>query len=135
MRGPVGTDERVIESLSREAAGVVPVATTNPRNTGEQKDVEYRVEDRITEHSEDVPLKQSSLDETSNRWTGVERTNDAIKDGASGTSAPEAAFTHEQKCSLRCADSSSLPCPTPVGDTGRAVRSYEIDSMTYLGRE
>ncbi|WP_458190929.1 transposase [Haladaptatus sp. NG-WS-4] len=62
------------------AAGVVPVAPYNPRNTDDPKDIEYRVEDRIKEHGEDVQLKQSILDETYNHRTGVERTNDAIKD-------------------------------------------------------
>ena len=37
------------------------------------------VEDRITEHSEDVQLKQSTLDETYNRRSGVERTNESVK--------------------------------------------------------
>jgi hypothetical protein len=57
-------------------------ATTpyNPRNTDEPLDIEYRVEDRIKEHSEDVQLKQSVLDETYNRRTQVERTNEAVKD-------------------------------------------------------
>jgi len=41
---------------------------------------EYRVEARIDEHSVDVQLKQSTLDETYNRRSGVERTNDAVKD-------------------------------------------------------
>jgi hypothetical protein len=62
------------------AAGVVPVAPYNPRNTDDPLDIEYRVENRITEHSDDVQLKQSILDETYNRRTGVERTNDAVKD-------------------------------------------------------
>jgi len=62
------------------AAGVVPVAPYNARNTDDPKDIEYRVEDRITEHSEDVQLKQSTLDETYNRRTGVERTNESVKD-------------------------------------------------------
>ena len=61
-------------------AGDVPVAPYNPRNTDDPKDIEYRVEDRIEEHSEDVQLKQATLDETYNRRTGVERTNDAVKD-------------------------------------------------------
>jgi len=60
--------------------GVVPVAPYNARNTDEPKDIEYRVEDRIDEHSEDVHLKQSTLDETYNRRTGVERTNASVKD-------------------------------------------------------
>ena len=62
------------------AAGVVPVAPYNPRNTDDPKNIEYRVEDRIEEHSEDVQLKQSTPEETYNRQTGVERTNDAVKD-------------------------------------------------------
>ena len=56
-------------------AGIVPVAPYNARNTEDRKDIEYRVKDRIEEHSEDVQLKQSTLDETDNRHTGVERTN------------------------------------------------------------
>jgi hypothetical protein len=62
------------------AAGAVPIAPYNPRNTDDPLDIEYRVEDRIEEHSEDVQLKQSILDETYNHRTGVERTNDAVKD-------------------------------------------------------
>ena len=62
------------------AAGVVPVAPYNARNTDDPKDIEYRVEDRIEQHSEDVQLKQSTLDETYNRRTGVERTNESVKD-------------------------------------------------------
>mgnify|MGYP000082527056 FL=1 len=62
------------------AAGVVLVAPYNPRSTDDPLVIEYRVEDRIEEHSEDVPLKQSILDETYSYRTGVERTNDAVKD-------------------------------------------------------
>jgi hypothetical protein len=62
------------------AAGVVPVAPYNARNTDDPKDTEYRIEDCIEKHSEDVQLKQSSLDETYNRRTGVERTNESVKD-------------------------------------------------------
>ena len=61
-------------------AGVVPIAPYNPRNTDDPKDIEYRVEDRIEEHSEDVQLKQSTLGKTYNRRSGVERTNEAVKD-------------------------------------------------------
>jgi hypothetical protein len=57
----------------------VPIAPYNPRNTDDPKDIEHRVEDRIEEHTEDVQLKQSILDETYNNRTGVERTNDAVK--------------------------------------------------------
>ncbi|WP_458187807.1 transposase [Haladaptatus sp. NG-WS-4] len=62
------------------AAGVVPVAPYNARNTDDPKAIEYRVEDRIEKHSEDVQLKQSTLDETYNRRSGVERTNESVKD-------------------------------------------------------
>jgi hypothetical protein len=62
------------------AAGVVPVAPYNARNTDEPKDIEYRIEDRIEQHSEDVQLKQSVLNETYNRRSGVERTNESVKD-------------------------------------------------------
>jgi len=61
-------------------AGVVPIAPCNARNTDNPLDIAYRVEDRIEEHSKDVQLKRSTLDETYNRRTGVERTNDAAKD-------------------------------------------------------
>ncbi|GGJ13479.1 hypothetical protein GCM10008995_24190 [Halobellus salinus] len=61
------------------AAGVVPVAPYNARNTDDPKDIEYRVEDRIEQHSEDVQLKQSTLDGTYNRRTGVERTNESVE--------------------------------------------------------
>ena len=61
-------------------AGVVPVAPYNARNTDDPKDIEYRVEDRITNHSEDIQMKQSTLDKTYNRRSGVERTNESVKD-------------------------------------------------------
>jgi len=67
------------------AAGVVPVAPYNPRNTDEPLDIEYRVEDRIDEYSDDVQLKQSPLEETYNRRPQAERTNDAVKDCGLGT--------------------------------------------------
>ena len=67
------------------AFGIVPVAPYNPRNTTDPLDIEYRVEDRIENYSEDVQLKQSILDETYNRRTQVERTNDAVKDCGLGT--------------------------------------------------
>jgi hypothetical protein len=60
-------------------AGVVPIAPYNPRNTDDPLDIEYRVEDRIENHSEDVQLNRSILDETYNRRTQIERTNDAVK--------------------------------------------------------
>ena len=60
-------------------AGVVPIAPYNARNTDDPLDIEYRVEARIEEHSKDVQLKRSTLDETYNHRTRVERTNDAVK--------------------------------------------------------
>ena len=60
-------------------AGVVPVVPYNPRNTDDPKDIEYRVEGCIEKHSKDVQLKQSTLDETYNRRSGVERTNELVK--------------------------------------------------------
>jgi len=115
------------------AAGVVPVARPyNARNTDDPKDIEYRVEARIDEHSEDVQLKQSTLDETYNRRSGVERTNDAVRTAASGTFAPEAASTHEHKCSSRCAFVSLLRSPTTNAETIQEAPSsrYENYSMT-----
>jgi hypothetical protein len=81
------TQERAIENLPGEAAGFVPIAPYNPRNADDPLDIEYRVENRITEHSEDIQLKQSILDETYNHRTGVERTTQS-RTAASGTSAP-----------------------------------------------
>jgi len=62
------------------AAGVVLVVPYNARNTEDPKGIEYWVEDRIEEHSEDVQPRQSMLDETYNRRTNVERTNELVKD-------------------------------------------------------
>ncbi len=56
------------------------ISPYNPRATDDPKGIECRAEDRITEHSKDVQLKQSALDKTYNRRTGVERTDDAVKD-------------------------------------------------------
>jgi hypothetical protein len=61
------------------AAEVVPVVPYNPRNTDDPKDIEYRVEDHIEKHSKDVQLNQSALNETYNRRSGVERTNESVK--------------------------------------------------------
>ena len=98
-------------------AGVVPVVPYNARNTDDPKDIEYRVEERIEEHSKDVQLKQLTLDETYNRRTGVERTNDA----ASGSDVPEAASTHKLRCFLRCVSVSSLQLPTMNVETIQEV--------------
>ena len=55
-------------------AGVVPIATYNARNTIDLLDIEYCVEDRISEFAEYVTLNRSILAETYNRRTQVERT-------------------------------------------------------------
>ena len=53
-------------------AGVVPIAPYNPRNTDDPLDIEYRVENRIEEYSDDVQLKQSILEETYDRRSQAE---------------------------------------------------------------
>jgi hypothetical protein len=63
---------------------VVPVAPYNTRNADDLKNSEYRVEDRIGVHNEDVQLKQSRLDETHNRRSGIERTSESVKDCSLG---------------------------------------------------
>jgi len=115
------------------AAGVVPVAPYNARNTDDPKDIEYRVEARIDEHSVDVQLKQSTLDETYNRRVESNEPTTPSRTAASGTSAPEAASTHEHKCSSRCAFVSSLQSPTTTNaETIQEAPSsrYENYSMT-----
>ncbi len=66
-------------------AGVVPIAPYNPRNTSEPLDIEYRVENRISEFTEDVTLKRSILADTYKRRTQVERTFGACSDCGLGT--------------------------------------------------
>lgn len=60
--------------------GVVPIAPYNPRNTTDPLDIEYRVENRISEFTEDVTLKRSTVAETYKRRTQVERTFEACSD-------------------------------------------------------
>jgi len=114
------------------AAGVVPVAPYNARNTDDPKDIEYRVEARIDEHSEDVQLEAIDARRDVQPPGGVERTNDAVRTAASGTFAPEAASTHEHKCSSRCAFVSLLRSPTTNAETIQEAPSsrYENYSMT-----
>ena len=85
-------------------AGVVPVAPYNPRNTDDPLDIEYRVENRIEKHGEDVQLKQSVLDKTYNCRSQVERTNGAIKDCGLGTLRPRP----------RPRTSADIPYPVPA---------------------
>jgi len=101
------------------APNVVPIAPYNLRSTDGPKEIKHRIEDPITEYSEDVQLKQSILDEAYNNRTGIERTNNAVKDcglGCSSADVPEAASTHVQKCSCHCVSDSSLQSPTTSGD-------------------
>jgi len=66
-------------------AEVVLINPYNPRNTDDPLDIEYRVEDRIENLSEDVRLKQSILEEMYNRQSQVERTIGACNDCGLGT--------------------------------------------------
>jgi len=113
------------------SAGVVPIAPYNPRNTDDPLDIEYRVEDRIEKHSEDVQLKHSVLDETYNRRTQIERMMQS-KTAASGPFVPEAASTHGYRYSLHCASEWSSQSPPTNEETIRAARFswHETDSMT-----
>ncbi len=103
------------------AAGVVPVAPYNARNTDDPKDIEYRVENRITNHSEDIQMKQSTLEETYNRRSGVERTNESVKAVASGERTPEAASMREHRSFLHCAFVSLSQSPTTNEETIQEV--------------
>jgi len=87
------------------AAGVVPIAPYNPRNTDDPLDIEYRIENCIEEHIEDVQLKQSILDEMYNRRTGVERTNESVKDFGLGRSFARGRVH---------ARAESVPCTVPT---------------------
>lgn len=51
-------------------------------------------------YSEDIQFKQFILAQTYNRRTKVERTKDAVKDCGSGRYRPEAAPTHECRCTI-----------------------------------
>jgi len=114
------------------AAGVVPVAPYNARNTDDPKDIEYRVEARIDEHSGTFSWKQSTLDRTYNRRVESNEPTTPSGTAASGTFAPEAASTHEHKCSSRCAFVSLLRSPTTNAETIQEAPSsrYENYSMT-----
>jgi len=97
-----------------------------------RKDIEYRVEARIDEHSEDVQLKQSTLQRDAST-AGVESNEPTTPSRLRpGTFAPEAASTHEHKCSSRCAFVSLLRSPTTNAETIQEAPSsrYENYSMT-----
>jgi transposase len=58
----------------------VPIAPYNERNATDPYDIEYRVEQRIKEHSDTVRLWQKQLEETYEERSQVERTIGACKD-------------------------------------------------------
>ncbi len=80
----------------------MPVFHYNPRNLDDPKDIEYRVEDRLTEDSAAEQLKQSTLDEPYNRRTEVGRTNDAVTDFGLGHVRTRVRVHAERRCSSRC---------------------------------
>ena len=64
---------------------VVPIAPYNPRNTNEPLDIDYRVEERIKEHSCTVRLWQKQLEETYSYRSQVETAIGVCKDLGLGT--------------------------------------------------
>jgi hypothetical protein len=58
----------------------VPIAPYNPRNTAEPLNTEYRVEERIKEHSDTVRLWQEQLEETYSYRSQVETAIGVCKD-------------------------------------------------------
>jgi len=94
-------------AVADDPAAIVPIPPYNPRSSDDPRDIEYRAEDSIEEHSEDIQLKQSISDETYNHRTGVERTNDAVKD---------CDFGHHPRPRLFHARTAAFPtpCPRPV---------------------
>jgi hypothetical protein len=64
---------------------VVPISPYNPRNTDDPPDIEYRVEERIKEHSDTVRLWQRQLDETYAERSRVETAIGVCKDLGLGT--------------------------------------------------
>ena len=67
------------------AQAVVPIAPYNPRNTNDPLDIDYRVEERIKEHSDTVRLWQKQLEETYSYRSQVETAIDVCKDLGLGT--------------------------------------------------
>jgi len=60
--------------------GVVAIAPYNERNADDPYDIEYRIEQRIKEHSETVRVRSKQLEETYEQRSQVERTIGACKD-------------------------------------------------------
>jgi len=67
------------------AQSVVPISPYNPRNTDDPPDIEYRVEERIKEHSDIVRLWQRQLDETYAERSRIETAIGVCKDLGLGT--------------------------------------------------
>ena len=64
---------------------VVPISPYNPRNTDDPPDIEYRVEERIKEHTDTVRLWQRQLNETYAERSRVETAIGVCKDLGLGT--------------------------------------------------
>ncbi|SFJ63295.1 hypothetical protein SAMN05443661_14921 [Natronobacterium gregoryi] len=69
---------------------VVPIAPSNPRNTNEPLDIDYRVEDRVKEYSDTVCLWQNQLEKTYTKRSRVETAIGVCKDLGLETLGPEA---------------------------------------------
>jgi len=127
----VGDSAYDARSTGRPPAGhrVVPVAPYNARNTDDPKDIEYRVEDRITEHSEDVQLKQSILTRRTTAARGLNEPTNQSRTAASGERTPEAASTHERRCSSHFVCASWSQSPTTNAETIREYRDHGVRTL------
>ncbi|MFB6300340.1 MAG: transposase [Halobacteriales archaeon] len=63
---------------------VVPVAPYNQRNANDPLDIEYRVEDRVTNHYDNICVSRSQLEETYKKRSQVENTINVCKEGGLG---------------------------------------------------
>ncbi len=63
----------------------MPISPYNPRNTDDQPYIEYRVEERIKEHSNKVRLWQCQLNETYAERSRVEEVIGVCKNLGLGT--------------------------------------------------
>ncbi len=67
---------------------VVPIAPYDSRNTNDPLDIDYRVEERIKEHSDMVRLWQKRLEETYSYRSEVETAIGVCKDLSLGSPGP-----------------------------------------------
>ena len=97
--------------MARLAAGAVSRADIaiqptqyNPRNTGDPPDIEYRVEERIKEHSDTVRLWQRQLNETYAERSRVETAIGVCKDLGLGTPGSQAEYAskHTSRSLFAC---------------------------------